>query len=568
MRIDKNMMETVLSQFQNPLNSPNKKTACGYCRFSSDMQREESIEAQQRAISEYAEKNGYQITEWYIDRAYSGKTANRPAFQRLLEDIKLKDCPYVAVLVHKLDRFSRNAAESLKYKGILRDYGIELISTVEKVENSANGNLLFGIMSTINQYYIDNLSTEVSKGMRENALKRRWNGGKPPLGYDVVNQELVINEQEAVIVRKIFEMAAEGFGYNKIIRELNSCGYRTKAGNPFGKNSLYDLIRNERYKGVFLFNRHAKRNSQNRRNGHKYKDESEIIRIEDGNPAIVSKELWERANASRKMAARYSSNAKTIYLLSGLLYCGECGSKMHGNHRKYGENGYNTYKCNKQGNQLACKCKEIRADELEKFAIDSLMEHFFHPEAIDAITEEINRQLQELRQTETEDVQHARNAIKGLELARNNLVDAVAQTGCNQAISDKLASIEKQIAEHRALIEKAESGRKDVKITREEVKQRIDGLREQMLNPKHAEQTKLLLQHYIERIVVDNTTVKATFKVAFGVSWGNLNYTATYRHVVCEYRRILETMRKPCVESLPKNHGTQRFLPSSTRTGT
>ena len=122
MRLNKNMMEAVLSQFQNSLNPPNKKSACGYCRFSSDMQREESIEAQQRAITEYAERNGYEIVEWYIDRAYSGKTANRPAFQRLLKDIKSKDCPYIAILVHKLDRFSRNAAESIKYNELLHDY--------------------------------------------------------------------------------------------------------------------------------------------------------------------------------------------------------------------------------------------------------------------------------------------------------------------------------------------------------------------------------------------------------------------------------------------------------------
>ena len=85
-------------------------------------------------------------------------------------------------------------------------------------------------------------------------------------------------------------MAADGYGYNKILRELNACGYQAKAGNPFGKNSLYDLIKNERYKGVYIFNRRAKRNSQNQRNGHKYKNESEIIRIEGGKPAIVSKE--------------------------------------------------------------------------------------------------------------------------------------------------------------------------------------------------------------------------------------------------------------------------------------
>lgn len=519
--------------------------ACGYCRFSSDHQREESIEAQQRAITEYAERYGFEIVEWYIDRAVSGKTVNRPAFQKLLTDIEQKECPFKTVIVHKLDRFSRNAAQALEYKGILADYGICLVSTVEKIEDTANGKLLFGIMSTINQFYVDNLSTEVLKGMRENALKNLWNGGKPPLGYDVVDRKLVINEAEAVIVRKIFEMAADGCGYNTILRELNACGYLTKKGKPFGKNSLYDLIKNPRYKGEFVFNKTARRSSKCTRNSHKQKDESEIIRVAGGNPAIVSEELWERANVSRRMTAKISTNARFPYLLSGLIVCGECGAKFHGNHRKYGENGYNTYRCNREANQLVtCTCKEIRADILEEFVINTLTDHFFNADIIDIITTEINRKIQEASNSELEIVRMAKSSLNGLMTARSNLVDAIAQTGWNATLNERLGKIEQQITEYEAIIATEEEKREQVKVTREDVIRKIAVLKKCMQDPNHTEQTKLVLRSYIERIVVDNHSAKVSFKVSVPIQNNYRDIQAEYTHTTCIPRKTLTPCSK------------------------
>ena len=533
-------IQNLINKMQSVIETGILIDACGYCRYSSDNQREESIEAQQRIISEYAKQNGYNIVRWYIDRAYSGKTVNRPDFQRLLNDIKSDDCPFTAIIVHKTDRFSRNAADALRYKDILRDNGIELVSTTESIKDDANGKLIYGIKSLMNQFYSDNLANEVMKGLVENALKKKWNGGIPPLGYDVVNQELVINETEAVIVRKIFEMAANGSGYNTIIKEMNACGYLTKAGNQFGKNSLYDLLQNEKYKGVYLFNKRAKRNSQNKRNNRKYKDPSEIIRIEDGCPAIVSKDLWERANSARKMMGKVTTNAKTTYLLSGLLHCGVCECKMHGNHRKYGENGYNTYKCNKQANQLACDCKEIRADVLEEYVIDTLTEHFFNnPEIIDTITDEVNLKIREALSADREDIQNARNSLNGLKLARSNLIEAIAQTGVNKAISDKLDNIEKQITEYESIIANDESAKANITVTRDDVKSKIDNLKEHMMNPKNADQTKLLLQSYIDKIVVDNNSVKVIFKVAFDLYYGENKDEVCYFHTDTTQRKVL-----------------------------
>ena len=294
--------------------------------------------------------------------------------------------------------------------------------------------------------------------MKENAFKCQWNGGKPPLGYDTdpVTKKLVIKEDEAIVVRKIFEMAAEGYGYNKIIQELNNLGYKTKAGNSFGKNSLYDLIQNERYYGVYIFNQRAKRSSNGTRNMRKHKDESEIIRIEGGNPAIVSKVLWDRANASRKISAKLSTNARYDYILTGLIHCGECGRKMCGNRRHGSTKSYLTYRCNRSSNQLNCACKEIHADVLESFVIDNLMKHFFDPKIIDIITEQVNRKIKDITSKENEFVTDARNALKGLNLAKNNLVEAIAHTGYNPTIGDKIESIEKQISEYQSIIDESE----------------------------------------------------------------------------------------------------------------
>ena len=247
------------------------KIAVGYCRFSSDHQKELSIDAQKRKIIEYCERNGYEIIEWYIDRAFSGQTVDRPDFQRLLRTIKSGNYDFDTVIVHKFDRFSRNVVDTLSYYQFLNDKNIKLLSVEE---DYGDDDFMFIINAGLNQRYVQNLSKEVMKGMNERAYKALFNGGKPPLGYDVSEDgQYIINEAEAVIVRMIFEMSAKGYGYNTIIRELNSRGYKTKKGNQFGNNSIYDLLRNEKYCGTYCFNKTIKRNSKRKRNMHKYKGE-------------------------------------------------------------------------------------------------------------------------------------------------------------------------------------------------------------------------------------------------------------------------------------------------------
>ena len=162
-----------------------------YARFSSENQREESAEAQLRACKDYARSHKYLVVGEYVDRAFTGTNDNRPEFQRMIEDSR-KGLFEIA-LVHKLDRFSRNVEQTIRYISELKDNGVELKSVIEQFDNTPEGEFMRNMMSNISQYYVKNLSREVIKGMKENAYKCLHVGGIPLLGYYVDSEKKVSN---------------------------------------------------------------------------------------------------------------------------------------------------------------------------------------------------------------------------------------------------------------------------------------------------------------------------------------------------------------------------------------
>lgn len=255
-----------------------------YARFSSDNQREESIETQLRAIREYCERKGIIILHEYCDRAKSATTDNRPEFLQMISDSKNDEFDFV--IVHKLDRFSRNRYDSAYYKKELKKAGVSVLSVLENLDDSPESIILESVLEGMSEYYSKNLAREVMKGMRESALQCRALGGKPPYGYKInhVTHTYEIYEYEAEAVRLIYNRAVEGVGYSEIITELNLLGYKTGAGKPFGKNSLTEILRNEKYIGVYIFNRTISKNSDGKRNNHKSKINDDMIRIPGGMP--------------------------------------------------------------------------------------------------------------------------------------------------------------------------------------------------------------------------------------------------------------------------------------------
>ncbi|WP_303790985.1 recombinase family protein, partial [Ruminococcus flavefaciens] len=227
-----------------------------------------------------------------------------------------------------------------------------------------------------NEFYSANLARESMKGMKENALQCLHNGGSPGLGYDVDDtQHIVINEEEAKIVVMIYSMYLNGYSCKVIAEMLNEEGYITKAGNSFKTYSVYGILLNEKYTGVYIFNRAESKGYDHKRNSHKSKPPEEIIRVEGGIPAIISKEVWEAVQKKRMSKSGKLQTSAPMYLLSGKIICGVCGSKMYGSIRyRYSAEPYYMYSCHTK--KVSCSNpKEIEKESLENYVISLIQKH-------------------------------------------------------------------------------------------------------------------------------------------------------------------------------------------------
>ena len=344
------------------------RVAC-YARYSTNMQREESISAQLRAMKKFCADNGWKIVGRYVDEAYSATTDKRPQFQQMKADSNKRE--FDIVLVHKLDRFARNRYDSSLYKQKLRKNGVKLCSVLERLDSSPESILLEGLLESINEFYSANLARESMKGMKENAYKCLFNGGCPGLGYDIDDsQRYVINEHEAKAVVLIFSMYLCDYSYQQIADALNADGFLTKIGKPFSRNSFTEIIRNEKYTGVYIFNRSEAKGYDNKRNSHRNKPSEEIIRIEGGIPAIISRETWEAAQEKRIANMHHARHCNCIYLLSKLVVCGVCDKIMHGTIRlRRNLPPYHTYTCGTKKSNCD-NPKEIEKNSLEQYVIE------------------------------------------------------------------------------------------------------------------------------------------------------------------------------------------------------
>ena len=220
--------------------------AVRYARYSSTHQDADSIEAQLRACDAYAAAKGFSVVGQYVDEAISGKgtkTASRVAYQKMLRDADKG--LFDVILIHKFDRIARNVGEHVNLEYKLKDKGVQLIAVAQDFGATNEAKIMRTLMWAMSEYYIDNLADEVKKGHKETALKALHNGGVPPFGYDVVDQQYVINELEASYVRKMFAAAMNREGFKALIAEMNGCGIVGKRGKPIRYSQVYEILPNE-----------------------------------------------------------------------------------------------------------------------------------------------------------------------------------------------------------------------------------------------------------------------------------------------------------------------------------
>lgn len=347
------------------------KTAVAYARYSSDNQRQESIDAQVRAIKEYCRKNQIMLTHVYVDEAVSATSDQREEFLKMVDDAKKGSFDFC--IVHKLDRFARNRYDSAFYRRELEKCGVKVLSVLEQLDDSPESIILESVLEGMAEYYSKNLAREVRKGLNENALVAKHNGGVSPLGYNVLpDGSYEINQTEAQAVRIIFDMYSKEYGYSLICDELNRRGLKTKMGQSFGKNSIADILRNEKYVGRYVWNKRLSKKSGNR----KYKPDDQIVRIDGALPAIVTMEVWNKVQSileSRKRKPRH--NQTYFYLLTGKLVCAECGSAYVGSGYEYGRGKKKNYQYSCNGrlrHKTGCQNKSIRCEKIEQFVLSKL----------------------------------------------------------------------------------------------------------------------------------------------------------------------------------------------------
>ena len=392
-----------------------------YARYSSDSQREESIEGQIRECTEYAEKNGITILRSYIDRAMSARTADRPEFQNMIKDSEHK--LFDLVLIWKLDRFSRDRYDSAHYKRILKKNGVKVVSVKENISDGPEGIILESMLEGYAEYYSAELSEKIHRGQKENALKGRNNGGGIPLGYLLgTDQKLVIDPVTAPLVREIFQRYADGEIVRTIVEDFNRRGLKTKSGKPFSANSFNRILKNRKYIGEY-----------------KYQD----VVIPDGVPAILTDELFYQVQArlEKNKRAPAAAKADVDYLLTTKLFCGHCERMMVGESgtSHTGDKHY-YYKCGGAKRKLGCKKKAIKKDFIEQAVITLTISRVLQDEEISRIADRIL----ELQNSEDTSLPALRKQLADTERGIENMLNAIQMGVLTPSTKERLEALEKQ----------------------------------------------------------------------------------------------------------------------------
>ena len=327
-----------------------------YARFSSYGQNEQSIEAQTRICKELADNKGLKVINIYPDKARTGTNDSRPAFQRMINDAASGAFKYI--IVYMFDRFARNRRDSIMYKEMLKEkYGIRVISALEPIAEDEGGEFYEMFLEWNAEKYSKRLSKRVRDGLDTSVANGTYCGGYLIYGYSIDHEPIpgkpgkfikrvIINEEEASIVKYAFEEYDKGIKKKEIVKSINEQGHRYKNG-PFTTHQLDNWLNNIKYTGEFSFG--------GRQCDNMY-------------PQIISKELFIRVRErldKNKYFAGGTATAREPYLLTGKAYCGKCGTDMvaDGGTDKY-KVQHHYYTCKKR-RRKECDKARVGKDALE-----------------------------------------------------------------------------------------------------------------------------------------------------------------------------------------------------------
>ena len=509
----------------------------GYVRVSSEEQaaKDLSIPAQIKAINRYVdESDDMIIEEMFKDEGLSAYASadKRTGFMAMIN--LAKDSDVSLILVHKLDRFSRNREESIIFKSLLKKHGVTVKSITENFDPDTPSGFLFeGIIEVINQFYSMNLAMETRKGMVENVQRGYWNGGVTPYGYnkmevegrgDRTHKKLVLGDPvEVATVRRIFDLAINhGLGAKAIANRLVEDGIPYRDGKTWIKQRIGYILNNHVYYGVAIWNRtHTKTRT--------LKPESEWIIIEDNHEPIVSKEMFMKRKqmGQESIGERFQSNAhKAQWLLAKMIRCGECSKAYVGVRRKrVGRNGdekfdyfLKRYVCSGHVNRgkTACKSFYIDQDYLERAVIQLIKNEIARPKRLKEIEDAVKTRLSELQHDQTTVNKAYNEKLIEINQSIERYYDAIAEGLDPSVCKHKIEELQKQRALLEGDLKGKANGLRTAKAFENDmivIRKLTRNFNEEFIKLPFAKRRMIIL-HFIESIdIIDHSVARVILRI-------------------------------------------------------
>ena len=472
-----------------------------YARYSSDNQREESIEGQLRDCKAFAEKNGIDILNTYIDRALTAKSDNRPDFQKMIKDAE-KDL-FEVIIVWKLDRFARNRYDSAIYKGMLKKQGVKVVSATEPISDDSTGILLEAMLEGYAEFYSAELSEKVCRGMTDNALKGKYNGGILPLGYAVGEDgHFLVEETTAPVVLDIFQLYNSGLTLKEVSAEIEKRGIRARCEKVIGPSSITKILRNRRYIGEYRF--------------------KETV-VQGAVPQIVPNSLFDavqkRLDGNMRAPARFKAK-DDMYLLSTKLFCGSCGAYMIGESGK-GKGGkvFRYYKCASAKKNKGCMRKAISKKDIEDTVITFVRELTFDSEIMDKIADMIYA----AQKQEHSEMPLLKKRLADTQKAIDNMLNAIQQGIFNELTKERLDTLNDTKNEIEVDIAKAAIA--ETMLTKEQIRFWLSRFKN--LDTSNEKHRRMLVDTFVNAVYIFDDKTVLTF------NWKDGTETVTLREIEC-----------------------------------
>jgi hypothetical protein len=418
-----------------------------YARFSSDKQREESIEGQVRECRAFAQANDLEVIHVYVDRAKSARTDHRPDFLKMIKD-SAKGL-YKYIVVYTLDRFSRSRYDSVTYKAKLKKNGVKVLSAKENIKDDPSGIILESVLEGYAEYYSAELAQKVKRGMTDSILEHKWPGTEVPFGYRKKEDgTLAVHPVAGPVIKDIFVDVIQGHTRAEIARMLTAKQYKTENGRAISYAMVNRILKNDLYTGRYHWG---------------------ALDIPDFAPALISQETFADVQKILSTQRRKRKNSPA-YILTGKIYCGICGTPMTGvcGTSKNGEK-YRYYRCASKSNKIRenrtpCAGRYVPVKWLDGLVFKTTLSILNSPECRAEIARQAMEAQKRYRQSDPEE-KRLRTQKADLEKRLTNSVKAIEAGVVSETITANIKKYEQEVKDLQAAIDELKLKKTGPEIT-------------------------------------------------------------------------------------------------------